>query len=245
MSDEARPRFAAVVPAGGSSSRMGGQKKEYRRLDDGRTVLEACVSAFLRFPAMDLLVVVVPPGGESSARDVLSSLLSDSRIPILFAPGGATRRRSVHSGLKVLLPYDPEYVLIHDGARPWLDADLIGRIVEAVTRHDAVIPVLPLVETPKELDADGFISRHLVRSSIGAAQTPQAFRFQGILRAHEIAEAEESGQAAGAAHASRREYTDDAELWGAFVGPVATVAGAPSNKKITFPEDLAPRMVPS
>lgn len=248
MSEAARPRFAAVVLAGGSSSRMGGdgnEKKEYRRLRDGRTVLATAVAAFLR-PPVDIVVVVVPPEGEASARNALSDLLDDGApgVPVIFVSGGSTRRRSVHNALKILSVYDPEYVLIHDGARPWVDAALIDRVIAAVVAHGAVVPVLPLVETPKELDPDGFVLRHLRRAAVVAAQTPQAFGFAGIREAHDRAEAEEFGPATPvdgpAPSGAPREYTDDAELWGAFVGAVATVAGSPENRKITFPEDLPP-----
>jgi 2-C-methyl-D-erythritol 4-phosphate cytidylyltransferase len=86
-----------------------------------------------------------------------------------------------------------------------------------------------LTETPKEIDASGFVKRHLKRRQIGAAQTPQGFAYPEILRAHEQAALRE---AAGA------DYTDDAEVWGEFQGAVAVIEGSPANRKITFPEDM-------
>jgi 2-C-methyl-D-erythritol 4-phosphate cytidylyltransferase len=124
-------------------------------------------------------------------------------------------------------------VLIHDGCRPWISVSLIRAVMEAAPLYRAVIPALPLAETPKEIDApEGrplFISRHLRRSSVFAAQTPQAFSFAEICAAHEkAAEKERRGF----------EYTDDAEIWGEFCGRVAVIPGEAANRKITFPEDL-------
>jgi 2-C-methyl-D-erythritol 4-phosphate cytidylyltransferase len=232
--------IAAVVTAAGSSVRMGGLKKEYRPLgsdclDHGGkplTVLGAALSAFADSGLVDLIVVSVPPDGESAAREALpADLLGLGAHPrVLFVPGGSTRRRSVHAALALLSAYGPDYVLIHDGARPWVDRALIERTIAAVREKRAVVPVLPLVETPKEIDSSGFVVRHLRRAAVAAAQTPQAFAFPEILAAHEKAAERELAEGV--------EYTDDAEVWGAFVGPVAVVEGSPGNRKITFPGDL-------
>jgi 2-C-methyl-D-erythritol 4-phosphate cytidylyltransferase len=103
--------------------------------------------------------------------------------------------------------------------------------MDAALRHDAVIPLMPLLETPKEVDEGGFIRGHLRRSGLGLAQTPQAFAFPQILRAHERAAEREERE--------RYTYTDDAEVWGEFCGPVATVPGERGNRKITYAEDLS------
>jgi 2-C-methyl-D-erythritol 4-phosphate cytidylyltransferase len=241
-SDEAA--IAVIIAAAGSSSRMGGGvKKEYRPLGegiddaDGRplTVLGAATGAFAANPRINLIVITVPFGieyGQTAARSALppSLFMPGKRPPILFAPGGATRRSSVHNGLTMLSAYKPGYVLIHAGGRPWVDGILIERTIEAMLRHQAAAPLLPLTETPKEFDQAGFITRHLRRSFVGVAQTPQGFAFPEILRAHELAAERELRD--------RHEYTDDAEVWGEFIGPVAVVEGSPRNKKITFPEDL-------
>ncbi len=232
--------IAAVVTAAGSSVRMGGLKKEYRSLgDDAKdrdgtplTVLGAALTAFVDSGLVDLVVVSVPADGESAARAALPArILGREAFPrVLFVPGGSTRRRSVHQALALLSAYGPDYVLIHDGARPWVDRPLIERTIAAVREKRAVVPVLPLVDTPKEIDESGLVVRHLRRSSVAAAQTPQAFAFPDILRAHERAAERELAEGV--------EYTDDAEVWGAFIGSVAVVEGSAGNRKITFPGDL-------
>src|SRR5690606_9989135 len=147
--------IAAVVTAAGSSVRMGGLKKEYRLLSsevldkDGAplTVLGACLVAFVDSGLVDLIVVSVPPDGESAARAALPArVLGREASPrVLFVPGGSTRRRSVHQALALLEAYGPDFVLIHDGARPWVDRILIERTINAVMEKRAVVPVLSLV----------------------------------------------------------------------------------------------------
>jgi 2-C-methyl-D-erythritol 4-phosphate cytidylyltransferase len=238
-----------VITAAGSSSRMGkGIKKEYRPLGpgindaDGRplTVLGAAVSAFAANPRIGTIVITVPANAESAEAEAraalpVSLLMAGDGLRILFVSGGSSRRASVHQALALLSAWQPDYVLIHDGGRPWVDGLLIERIIDALLRNPAVVPLLPVTETPKEFDEAGFITRHLRRASVGTAQTPQGFAFPEILRAHGLAAERESRE-----HENHRffEYTDDAEVWGEFIGPVAVVEGSERNKKITFPEDL-------
>lgn len=117
-------------------------------------------------------------------------------------------------------------VLIHDGARPWVDAPLIARVVEGLTRYGACIPLVPLSDTPKEISPEGLIVAHPERARYGNAQTPQGFRFPRILEVHQTALAD------GA------DCTDDAELWARYEGSVGWVPGSPDNRKITFKADL-------
>ena len=241
--------FAAIICAAGCSSRMGGLKKEYCPAPNtDKTVLGMAVSAFIGIPCISTIVITVPASaenGEAAARRALPPGLPEAGgLPkIVFAQGGKTRRASVQNALLLLREYQPGYVLIHDGSRPWISPQLILRVAEAVQRHGAVIPALPLVGTPKEtaapleaafaegLEAEPvYVTRHLRRSHTVIAQTPQAFAFAQILSAHEkAAEKENQGM---------HEYTDDAEVWGEFCGPVAVIPGEPENRKITFPEDL-------
>jgi 2-C-methyl-D-erythritol 4-phosphate cytidylyltransferase len=231
----------------GSSPRTGGAKKEYQALgpsyldDEGKplTVLGAVLQTFSSSHRIGPIVIAIPPQGEygenaaraSLPEALLSKLLKENRLH--FASGGETRRASAHKALSFLETLGCQYVLIHDGARPWVSGSLIGRIIDAVIQYKAAIPALPIVETPKELEAAGeaiFIKRHLRRAAIVTAQTPQAFAFPAILRAHE--------KAAGREAREGFEYTDDAEVWAEFEGKVAVITGEPENRKITFPGDI-------
>ena len=233
--------FAAVILAAGSSLRMGGVKKEFQKLknsnlkddslkDANLTVLGSSVSAFAAFPSVKFIVIVVQENGETAARQALpQDFLADCNFKLIFTAGGKTRCASVYNALCALAPFNPGYVLIHDGARPWVSQALIKNTIDKVLTHDAVIPLLPLTDTPKEVQADDdtvFIKTHLKRTSIGIAQTPQVFKFPEILKAHEKAALE------------NEEFTDDAEVWGRFIGKVAVVPGEPENRKITYMEDI-------
>jgi 2-C-methyl-D-erythritol 4-phosphate cytidylyltransferase/2-C-methyl-D-erythritol 2,4-cyclodiphosphate synthase len=232
---------AAVICAAGSSSRMGCGKKEYLPLSaeyhSGRkatTVLGAAVAAFASCPRVQTIVITVPAGEEETAISCLPEELLAREGRVLFIEGGPTRRSSVHKALSLLEPLHPTHVLIHDGARPWIKRDLIERCIEAAIRYGAVIPALPLVETPKELeDGTQFIKRHLRRTGLCTAQTPQGFAFPEILLAHEKAAEKEEKE--------NFVYTDDAEVWGEFVGQVTTIPGDLENRKITYPEDIGIR----
>ena len=221
---------AVIICAAGASSRMGGIKKEYQKLDNSAeslTVLGSSVCAFASVPSIGVVVIAVPENGENSARSALPPLHAQ-KPKIVFVNGGKTRRASVFNALSCLAAYKPQYVLIHDGARPWVTCSIIEKIIDTVEKHGAVIPLLPLTDTPKEIEPQAaFIKNHLKRANTGIAQTPQGFKFPEILHAHEKA-----------AQADDEEFTDDAEIWGRFCGKVAVIPGDPQNRKITYMEDL-------
>jgi len=241
--------IAAVICAAGSSKRMGGVKKEYLRLRKGRksqTVLTAAVAAFASCPAIGPIVISMPAvrKKDNAALSVLlrelCSIAPDCGERIRFVRGGPTRRASVYNALLYLEELKPSYVLIHDGARPWIKKTLIEKVISAAIQYGAAIPALPMTETPKELSyplkdksvpAGNYIKRHLRRTDLCVAQTPQGFKFPELLEAH--------GKAEARAAKKHIEYTDDAEIWGEFTGKVAVIQGDPGNRKITYPEDIA------
>ncbi|MDR0323796.1 MAG: 2-C-methyl-D-erythritol 4-phosphate cytidylyltransferase [Treponema sp.] len=239
MAAEKLASVAAIICAAGNSSRMGGIKKEYQKLKGGATVLGSAVSAFTSVSSIGVIVIAIPKDTEDSARSALPTQLLITQTPkILFAAGGDTRQTSVFNALCVLAEYNPQYVLIHDGARPWITSFLIESVIKETKKHSAVIPLLPLTDTPKECNVplhefiqepfkeSIFIKNHLKRAFTGVAQTPQGFKYSEILNAHKKAALK------------REEFTDDAEIWGRFCGPVAVIPGDPENRKITFPEDF-------
>jgi 2-C-methyl-D-erythritol 4-phosphate cytidylyltransferase/2-C-methyl-D-erythritol 2,4-cyclodiphosphate synthase len=243
--DGADPRVAVLVTAAGSSARFGSRKKELA-LVEGRSILDRAVAPFLDLPGLEALVITAPPRREGELRQALCGRSLDAlreRLADRFAivPGGETRRDSVRLGLEALaralsspayaaargLPgLDEVIVLVHDGARPWASPELIGAVLSSAIEHGGAVPIAPIVDTPKEIGADGTITRHLPRSSLGGAQTPQGFRLGALLEAHRKAASEGF------------DCTDDAELWDRYVGPVASVPGDQGNRKVTYPRDL-------
>jgi len=249
-------QIAAIILAAGSSSRMGGVKKEFAKLPNGETVLACSVRVFSSLA--ENIIIVVPQNCEAQAKDALPAELKENQNnKINFVKGADTRRGSTLNALRALLPFNPRYVLIHDGARPFISNEAAANLIDAVKKYGAVIPVLEITETPKELGIKNeelriknvecgiknvgirgenkeqtakkevvFIERHLKRVNIVTAQTPQCFKFPEILYAHEEAAKVDE------------EFTDDAEIWGRFVGQVAAIPGDINNRKITFPQDL-------
>jgi 2-C-methyl-D-erythritol 4-phosphate cytidylyltransferase/2-C-methyl-D-erythritol 2,4-cyclodiphosphate synthase len=239
-----------VIAAAGNSSRMGGEKKEFLVLGEtGDSVLARSVSAFLPFlPAR--IVITLPADNFDAHRARAAALLCESAAfderalqTITYARGGKERSESVFNALCFLDENEPQsnkenaVVLIHDAARPYLDAALIERVLQAARQNGAACPAIPPVDTMKESGGDGFVRRHLERSSLFCAQTPQGFWFAPLFYAHKKARA--------AAARQKRAFTDDTEIWDKYAArngvhnPCALVEGSPRNSKITFPADLS------
>lgn len=224
--------IALLVVAGGRGSRAGeGLPKQYRPLE-GRTVL-ACTLSALRAAAPEAALKVVIHADDAVLYAQSVAELPEGERARLLAPaiGGATRQDSVRNGLEALAQETAaEIVLIHDAARPFVDAPLIARAIAAAREHGAAAPGLPLADTVKEIDGAGVVVATPDRARLRAVQTPQSFRFDLILDAHRKA-------AAGG-----REFTDDAMIAEAAGHPVYIFAGDPANFKLTTPEDFARAM---
>ena len=219
-------RFAAVVAAAGRSLRFGGDKKEYRLLD-GFPVLTHSVKLFLDMGDCAAVVVAVPPGGTDAAKAALGDgLVSRAGPRLLFADGGEERADSVKAGLLALRGVDPEFVLVHDAARPWASPALVRLVLAEAARCGACVPGTTLADTVKRVGAGGAVVEPLSRSALRAAQPPQGFQYRGLLAAYL------------SAGASASKATDDAEVWAMAGGAVVVVDGERENTKITFPEDL-------
>ena len=242
-----RSKLAIIITAAGSSTRIGGGiKKEYLPYKNG-TVLSSCAQTFLNACSRDFeitdFIVTCPKGGREECEKALQSVnadcfaalamteknrseMTDGRLPeIIIVEGADTRQKSVYNGL-LAVKGEPDLVLIHDGARPFISEELIRTTIKTAAEFGAAVPGLTPTDTQKEINEDGFIVRHLVRSSLCAVQTPQGFEFSRLLAAHE--------RAALDGH----EYTDDTEIWGAYCGRVKVVSGEVNNIKITYPADL-------
>lgn len=217
-------RLAAVIVAAGGGSRMGdGLEKQFRDFA-GQPVLAHSVTSFLSHPATARLVVVVAEGREQTARDALGGIGDDPRLQICV--GGARRQDSVRAGLAAAAADGVELVAIHDAARPCLSHDIITALIHAVDEGAAAaLPVLPVVDTLKQLQSDE-VTGTTARDGLGRAQTPQLFRFDRINALHQ-------------AHDKMVEITDDILLFEAAGDRITAVPGDERLLKLTSPADFA------
>lgn len=210
--------FGAIIVAAGSGARMEGLDKLFTQVG-GRPLLAHAVAAFDNCLEVTRIVVVLSEENLERGR----SMLAEHPFVKLtgVCSGGARRQDSVRCGLETLGEVD--WVAVHDGGRPLVKPGMIARGLEAALETGASVPVVPLVDTIKEVGDDETVARTLDRRRLWAAQTPQVFRYDLLMRAHaEITS----------------DVTDDAAMIEALGLPVKTYEGRRRNIKITTPDDL-------
>lgn len=213
--------WGAVIVAAGRGTRMGAADNKIFLPLSGRPVLAHALEAFERCATVSRIAIVVASGEEARIAEIARG----NGIAKLAAivPGGAERQDSVYLGLEAL---DTEGVLVHDAARPLVTPAQIEACCLAAEAHGASALAVPVKDTIKIADEDGFIVATPERRTLRAVQTPQAFRREELMEAHRLARAD--GAAA----------TDDAMLLERLGRKVAIVDGDYGNLKITTPEDL-------
>jgi 2-C-methyl-D-erythritol 4-phosphate cytidylyltransferase/2-C-methyl-D-erythritol 2,4-cyclodiphosphate synthase len=213
----------AIIVAAGRGSRAGpGGPKQYRNLA-GRAVIAHTAKAFLEHTRISAVRVIIHRDDNTEYDRAMGDLLSHEKL-LPPVHGGKERQDSVRLGLESLEEKSPARVLIHDAARPFIDAAAISRVVDALDGTDGAIAALPVHDTIKRAGGDRSIEATVPRDALWRAQTPQGFRYDQILAAHRAAE----GQV----------LTDDAAVAEASGLTVALVPGSPDNMKITQAEDF-------
>lgn len=210
--------YSVILPCAGIGSRMKlGYNKLLLKMPNGKTVLENTLQVFLDDDRCKEIILAI---GQKD-RAMIETMVNDERISLVL--GGATRQESVYHGLKAC---HKDYVLIHDGARPFLKKEAIDRVLNCLETKDACLMMVPCKDTIKVVN-DGVVTHTPKRETLYQAQTPQAFKTQLILEAFE--EAEKIGFIG----------TDDASVMEACGNSkVYLVEGDYDNIKITTSEDL-------
>jgi 2-C-methyl-D-erythritol 4-phosphate cytidylyltransferase/2-C-methyl-D-erythritol 2,4-cyclodiphosphate synthase len=214
---------AAVVVAAGRGLRAGGDlPKQYRQML-GAPIIRPSLATLAGHREISVVQPVTHRDDAPSYRRATEGL--DLLTPV---EGGASRQASVHAGLEALATLQPELVLVHDAARPFVSDLLITRAIAAARVSGAAVPVIAVTDTVKTVDANGAVTGTLDRDCLRIVQTPQAFRFGALLDAHRRAKA-----------AGREDFTDDAALaeWAGLA--VTTFEGERGNVKLTTDDDLA------
>jgi 2-C-methyl-D-erythritol 4-phosphate cytidylyltransferase len=204
----------ALIVAAGLGERLGAPRPKAFVELAGRPLLQWSVDVLAAVPAIERIVVALPPAVEAPPGT-------------LGVEGGVVRSESVRLALAAAGLGDP--VLVHDAARPLVTAELVEAAIAAVEREgvDAAIAAVPVTDTVKQADGEGFVARTLDRSGLWAVQTPQVFRREALERALDVP-ADVLAQA-----------TDDAWLVERVGGRVAIVPAVRENLKVTTPLDLA------
>ncbi|MFI7658854.1 2-C-methyl-D-erythritol 4-phosphate cytidylyltransferase [Micromonospora parva] len=221
MTAQLNPRgdVAVLVPAAGAGVRLGPGRPKALRLLAGEPLLVHAVRRLAAAPSVHTIVVAAPTAEVQAVRELLAPV-----APVIVVPGGAERQASVAAALAAV-PAGPTIVLVHDAARALTPPELVESVAAAVRGgRDAVIPVLPVVDTIKEVGAGEVVLGTVDRSALRAVQTPQGFRRAVLSAAH---------AAAGDS------LTDDAGLVEKQGVEVSCVPGSEYAVKITRPLDLA------
>ncbi len=209
---------AAIIVAAGRGQRMGGEiPKQYLMLG-GEPILRRTVGAFLKSDHIQHIQVIIHPDD----RSLYDEAVGDLDLPEPVA-GGDSRQQSVFNGLRALSETSPEYVFIHDAARPFVSEKLIASLAKEVENSGAVIPALKVTDTIKYMTED-HINNTIDRNFLYRAQTPQVFDYENILKAHEASQ--------------DKDLTDDSAIAEQNGIKVAIVQGSEDNFKITTEEDL-------
>ncbi|MEU6203951.1 2-C-methyl-D-erythritol 4-phosphate cytidylyltransferase [Micromonospora musae] len=221
MTAQLNPRgdVAVLVPAAGAGVRLGPGRPKALRLLAGEPLLVHAVRRLAEARSVHTIVVAAPAAEVDAVRELLAPV-----APVSVVPGGAERQASVAAALAAV-PAGPEIILVHDAARALTPPSLVEAVAAAVRAgRPAVIPVLPVVDTIKEVDAGEVVLGTVDRSALRAVQTPQGFLRSVLTAAH---------AAAGDS------LTDDAGLVEKLGVPVSCVSGSEYALKITRPFDLA------
>lgn len=217
---------AAIVLAGGSGRRMHSNvKKQYLLIGD-KPVLYYSLEAFQSSSLIDEIILVCSYEDIEQCREEIVVRYGFTKVKKIVA-GGKERHDSVFEGLKAL--EDCTYVMIHDGARPFIDEEMLERIWSQLPSVRACTVGMPVKDTIKLSDTLGFVEKTLPRERLWNIQTPQAFAYDLIRRAHEL-RAEGLLEAQITDDAMLIEYTEQI--------PVKLIEGSYENIKITTPEDL-------
>jgi 2-C-methyl-D-erythritol 4-phosphate cytidylyltransferase len=219
------PDVGVVIVAAGAGLRAGGERSELKqfRWVAGKPMLLHSVQQFQRRADVAMVVCVLP---RAFAGDPPPWLFQCDLDRLLVSVGGRARGDSVVNGLEDLPP-EVRIVLVHDAARPLVDAETIDRVVGAARTGTGAVAAIPSVDTLKEVDSHGRIVRTLERDRIWRAQTPQGFPREMIERAYADARRE------------RISATDDAALCERLGFPVQVVHGSERAMKVTDESDFA------
>ena len=211
----------ALVPAAGSGSRFGGELPKQYLMLHGKPLLQHALDRLLaQFPLARLYVVLAPDD------ELFEAMITVTSNVIVLRCGGRTRGASVHNALSRMAGVDDDWIVVHDAARPCVDADSSLRLQRELANDDVGgFLALPVTDTLKRVDDDSRVVRTEPREGLWRAQTPQMFRLGVLRRAFALPGLDG--------------FTDEAQAVERLGLKPRAVVGNAFNVKVTFPDDLA------
>ena len=217
-------KIKALILASGSGSRIEGKiPKQFLELSGSPLIIHT-LEPFEKCRNIDELIIVTLPDYIDKTWEFVNRYCLTKVKKIIR--GGKTRQESSKNGIDAC-GNDTKFVLIHDAVRPFITSNLLNKLVKALNKYEAVVPVIPSTDTIIETDPKGFINNIPNRSKLWRVQTPQAFGYELIREAH-----------AGALKDGIKNSTDDSSLVLRIGQPVYTIKGDEKNIKITYPTDF-------
>jgi 2-C-methyl-D-erythritol 4-phosphate cytidylyltransferase len=219
MVESEQPEVGAIIVAAGKSQRMSGTDKIFAPLA-GQPVLLRVLQPFVDCPSVDRIVVVLNNRNYDEGKELIVEQNWEKEVAVCI--GGKRRQDSVLAGLKLL--GDCDYVVIQDGARPFVTIDLIERGIDTAIETGTAVAAVPATDTIKIVDKEMVVTQTLPRDNLWLCQTPQVFLYDVLIKAYREA---------------ATEVTDDAQIVELAGGKVKLYQGSYDNIKITTPSDLA------
>lgn len=214
----------AVIPAAGLGTRMGGNTpKQYRTLGN-LPLLVHSLQVFQQLEEICEVILSVPASDREYCWREIVKPFGLGKVAKVVA-GGARRQDSVRNGLAAISDR-PDGVLVHDGVRPFIDQHMVRNVIDCAGKTGAAVVAMPIHDTVKRVDASGIIQETLKREELWQIQTPQVFRYDWLVEAHQEAQQHQWN------------VTDDAALIERMGYPVSVVEGSCFNIKVTKPDDL-------
>lgn len=217
-------RVSLIIVAGGSSTRMGGDVRKPYLCIKNKPIFYHTLKTYSNVSDINQIIFVVNEMDIQQVKDIWGESLKEFGVTDIIT-GGKRRQDSVGNGLK-RVNTDSDIVLIHDCVRPFISKDIVLQVIDQVITHGAAIVAVPVKDTIKEVGKDMAIKRTVPRADLWAAQTPQGFKYEIVMKAFSELEKQDF------------DVTDDAQMVERCGYNVSIVTGSYDNIKITTPDDL-------
>jgi len=212
-------KISVILACAGSGTRANLGFNKLRYDIGGMSIFEKTLSKFIRD---DISQIVITSSNED--LEYFTKCTQNLEIPTIVTLGGATRQESIFNALQVL-DANTDIVVIHDGARPFVTKEIIDEAIAIAKKDGSAIACTTLIDSLRKID--GLDTKAVNRKDYLIVQTPQVFKYDSILRAHNMAR-----------EAQKQDFLDDASIYEAYIGKVSITKGSKENVKITNKDDL-------